>query len=209
MRGCKNLTVFEYSQDIGLAATIAHSTGLWMFLFVIINTPQFLGWGVVFKKLIHLPSFWTLQLLSALSVVRYITILCVDDSSPMSEITIFLYVMETIALTMLVSVLNYFKIDPLAGIFPRHTFLLVKATMVVMLIGTLVSFAIGCLQLAFDVIGIDDSSAITSENFLIAFGFLRQAVSIVFLHKVVSFIWKKLFNDDEDILLGDENFWEP
>ena len=210
MMECKNFTAFEYSEDIGLVAAISHSTGYWLFLFVLVKTPQFLGWGTVFKKLLHLPSFWSLQLLSILSIVHYITFLCLDNAPPIPEITVFLYVLETIALTVLVSVLNYFKINPLAGIFPRQTFLLAKATMVLLFIGTLLSFAIGCLQLAFDVIGFDDDSgSSTSENLRIAFGFLRQTVSIVFLHKVMSFLWRKLFNDDEDILLGEENFWEP
>ena len=207
---CRNFTAFEYSQDIEFAATISRSTGNWLFLFVLIKTPQFLGWGIVLKKLVYLPSFWTLQFLCILSILRFVTmILFLHDSSPIPNATVFLYVTETITLTVLVSVLNYFKINPLAGIFPRHTFLLVKATMGLLFTGTLMSFVIGCLQLAFNIIGVDDNGGTTSENFRIAFGFLREAVSIVFLHKVVSFLWKKLFNDDEDILLGEENFWEP
>lgn len=207
---CRNFTAFEYSPDLGLAVNISHCTGFCLFFLILVKTPQFLGWGVVFNKLIRLPSFWSFQLLSILSILRYITILFLNNgSTPVLEITVFFYVVETIALTMLVSLLNYFKINPLAGIFPRHTFLLIKATMGLLFTGTLVSFVIGCLQLAFNIIGIDDNGTITSENFRIALGFLRQAVSIVFLHKVVSFLWKKLFNDDEDILLGEENFWEP
>ena len=205
---CRNFTSFQYSQDIGLASAISYSTSIWLFLFVLTKTPQFLGWRIVFKKLIRLPSFWSLQLLSTCSIVRYVVILCTDNSKAVNEITIVLLIPAIVALTVSVSVLNYCKINPLDGIFPRHTFLLMKGTVVLLFIGTFISFAIGCLQLACDVIGLDDSGAISSEKFRIVFGFVGQTISIAFLHKVISFLWKKLFNDDEDILRGEENFWK-
>ena len=115
--------------------------------------------------------------------------------------TVAVYVIITVLLTILVGILNYFQIRDFRDRFSKFTYIALKATVVIFFLEALVHFVICALHLAFNVSGLDDRR----DDLHTAVSLLHHVVHLAFLHKVVSFLWVKLFCDNKDILKGPDN----
>ena len=193
---CKQSSI-PYLAEIELAMVISIDMNMIFCLWFLRKIPYFLGYKKIFKKLSHVPAFWSLVVLLVVLLTGLTIIQLVNDRFAIQSALFLAFVCHAILIVALVGTLNYTQIKLIRVNYPFFVFVLSKATLVKIFTENCVLFLMGTMQLTFGVKGLNtDQSAILQTTF----GVVRQFSVGFFCFKVSAFLWQKIFEDNRNIL---------
>ena len=197
---CTNFTAIPYSQELELVWLASQDITVVMLVFALSKIPGYLGYAVIFKKSVRLPAIWSLSMLSVINIIGFGIIIYLNFKkvSSMQICLIIVFCLHGIALLGTVCVLNFTPVNRVKNSGGFFVFLLFKLTLVVLFVQVFIIFAVGTVQFAFKVTGLDEIG--TSADFVTLFRKLREFPQVVFYYRIAAFIWHKLFLDNRNVL---------
>lgn len=195
---CKNFTKIPHSEELELAWLISQDFNIAILVLVLGRVPGFLGYSVIFFKSVRLPAFWTLLMLQTMQITGYVVIICLNNVSSMQICLIIAFCFHGITLLGLACLLNFTPVHRVKNSNGYFAFLLCKLTLVTLFVQIFTTFAVGTVQFAFKVTGLDDVGR--SADFVTLFRKLREFPQVVFFYRMGAFVWHKLFLDGRNVL---------
>lgn len=197
---CGNFTVYEDSLELEMAWLTSHILSQVISLLVVAKSSVFLGYSVLFKKLIRLPNYLSLVFLWFLSIIGYITILALHHKGKaLQEVSLVAFMIKSTLSVLLVGLLNFTQLKQLT----RHSkvfSVLCKMTVFMFFVDNACNAAVGSIQFAFKVNGLDHSKHSITAEFHILFSVLRRFTLLVYYYRLAHFYWQKLFMDRNNLL---------
>lgn len=163
------------------------------------KVPSFVGYFVILKKLVRLPSFWSLLALTAVSMSGYVIIMAFKYDSAMELALIVAFMVERLVQVILVSFINFTQVHHAWNTGSRIVFVFIKTNITFSFVNYFIQFVVGSVQFTLDVYGIDSEIETESDLFHI-FGAIRRFAVVVFCYRIFKFYWEKLFIDNRNIL---------
>ena len=195
---CKNFTGISHSTELELSWLISLEVNVAVLVFALRKVPGFLGCSVVFRKSVRLPAFWTLSMLHTMQIIGFGIIMYLNNVSSMEICLIIAFCFHGIALVGMACMLNFTPLHPIKNSNGYFAFLLCKLTLVTLFVQIFTIFAVGTVQFAFKVTGLDEVG--TSADFVTLFRKLREFPQVIFFYRMAAFVWHKLFLDDRNVL---------
>ena len=195
---CKNFTGISHSTELELSWLISQDVNVAVLVFALRKVPGFLGCSVVFRKSVRLPAFWTLSMLHTMQIIGFGIIMYLNNVSSMEICLIIAFCFHGIALVGMACMLNFTPLHPIKNSNGYFAFLLCKLTLVTLFVQIFTIFAVGTVQFAFKVTGLDEVG--TSADFVTLFRKLREFPQVIFFYRMAAFVWHKLFLDDRNVL---------
>lgn len=198
---CQNFTVFSHSLELELAWLVLQHINYGIFVCVIVQVREFLGWYEVYREIIRVPKFWSFVYLLAVAVVECIVILGFHEGSRLQEAVVAGFLSENIMTVVVIGILNYTQIKKMAARFDHLAQILIKATLFLFCVDNFVMFVIGTIQLSFNVNGLSrEMSSNIPDDLETLFGIIRSLANVLFYHRSALFFWQKIFIDKRNIL---------
>lgn len=198
---CKRST-FPHSAELELAMLASMNINMALCLWFVRKIPRFLGYKKIFKKLSHLPAFWSLVVLLVVLLVGLGVINFSNEIFLMQSTLTFIIACQGILIAALVGVLNYTQVNPIRERYSLFVLVLFKATLVKIFVENFVFFLMGTLQLTFNVAGLAPDVSLRNRT---TFQVLRHFSNVVYAYRVSDFLWQKIFVDNRNILSNHEN----
>ena len=195
---CKNFTGIPHSQELELTWLISQDVNVAILVFALSKVPGFLGYSVIFMKSVRLPAFWTLLMLQTMQIIGYGVILYLNSVSSMQICLIIAFCFHGIGLLGMAFLLNFTPVHRVKNSNGYFVFLLCKLTLVTLFIQIFTIFAVGTVQFAFKVTGLDEVGS--SADFVTLFRKLREFPQVIFFYRIAAFVWHKLFLDGKNVL---------
>lgn len=195
---CSNSTAFPHSQEYELAWLISLNAYIIVFVFFLTKIPGFLGFSVILRKAVRLPTFWTLSLLQVTQIIGFGIILKLNTLTLTQILLVINFCLLGIELVCIMCVLNFTAINCVKNSSGSFTYVLSKMVLMILFQQVFVIFAVGSVQFVFKVTGLDNLGR--SADFVKVFRKLREFPQVIFFYKASSFLFRKIFMDNNNIL---------
>lgn len=200
-----DITMFRYSEELELVWVVSSIFNAGLVIMALTKVPSFLGYFAILRRLIHLPSFWSLLSLYGMCITGYFLILNFKNDSGMEIALICAFLVYEGSQVALVGFLNFTQVNRCRNRRTSKFFVFFKSNTFLAFLSYFVQFIIGSLQFALDIYGIDDEIGIASDFFSVI-GAIRRFTAVVFAYKIYIFFWEKLFVDNRNILCHYDHF---
>ena len=196
---CENITTFSSSKELELTWYITRLIYMILVVTAIQKVPNFCGYLSTLHKLKSLPAFWTLFVLLALGLIRYV-ILLVWSEAPLDFLLTFSFIMSCSLKLLVVGLFNYTQLNFIRRRYPAYIFILLKITLIIMALQSITDFCLGILQLALRADDLNHFEVGSSKNFRTVADLFRKSAECSFHFKTMNFFWHKIFEDNKSIL---------
>lgn len=194
-----HIKVYSNSEALELTWLVTLFFNNALVMLALSKVPSFVGYVVILKKLVRLPSFWSLLALTAVSMSGYVIIMAFKYDSAMELALIVTFMVERLVQVILISFINFTQVNHAWNTGSRIVFVFIKTNITFSFINYFIQFVIGSVQFTLEVYGIDNEIEIESELFNI-FSAIRHFAVVVFCYRISKFYWEKLFIDNRNIL---------
>ncbi|XP_068682497.1 uncharacterized protein [Montipora foliosa] len=198
-----HIELFRYSAYLQLVWLLTSLFNTGLVIIALSKVPSFLGYAVILRKLVRLPSFWSLVALTAVTMSGYIVILAIKNHNGMEIALIVAFMVERPVQVILLAVLSFTQVNHLRN--NGRVFAFIKVNVILLLVNYFIQFVIGSIQFALNVYGIDKETEIDSQ-FYSVLGAIRRFAVVIFCYRIYIFHWEKLFVDNRNILCHHEYF---
>lgn len=136
--------------------------------------PNFHGYVSTLHKLKLLPAFWTMFILLALGLIRYVYLLVFSGSS-LNFFLIFSFIVSCVSKLLIVGFLNYTQLNFIRRRYPTFVFVLLKITLIVIVLQSTADFCLGILQFALRADDFNHLQVGNSKDFRIVADLFRKS----------------------------------
>ena len=203
-----HIELFRHSEELELMWVISHILTTVLVIMALSKVPSFLGYSVILRRLVSLPSFWSLLSLCGITTVCYFLLIGFKHASWMETALILAFLVVKGVQAMLIGFLNFTQVNHSREQSNFKLFVFFKSNIFLLFFVYLMEFIIGSLQLALGINGIDDTSELPS-HFVPVIGIMRRFSVVILSYKIYIFHWEKLFVDNRNILCHHDIFQVP
>ena len=200
-----HIELFRHSEELELIWVISHTLNTGFVIMALSKVPSFLGYPAILKRLVRLPSFWSLLSLYGITIACYFLLIGLKNDSWMETALILAFLIVKGVQAMLIGFLNFTQVNHCRQQSTFKVFVFFKSNIFLLFFTYLLEFVIGSLQLALDIYGIDDTSGIPS-HFVPVIGIMRRFAVVILSYRIYIFHWEKLFVDNRNILCHHDYF---
>ena len=200
-----HIKMFRHSEELELTWVISHILNTGLVIMALSKVPSFLGYSAILKRLVRLPSFWSLLSLYGITTACYFLLIGLTNDSWMETALILSFLIAKGVQAMLIGFLNFTQINHSRQQSTFQVFVFFKSNIFLLFFTYLLEFVIGSLQFALGVNGIDDTSGIPS-HFVPVIGIMRRFAVVILSYRIYIFHWEKLFVDNKNLLCNDDYF---
>ncbi|XP_068682798.1 uncharacterized protein [Montipora foliosa] len=200
-----HIELFRYSAYLQLVWLLTSLFNTGLVIVALSKVPSFLGYAVILRKLVRLPSFWSLVALTAVTMSGYLVILAIKNHTGMEIALIVAFMVERPVQVILLAVLSFTQVNHSRQNGTFRVFTFIKVNVFLLLVNYFIQFVIGSIQFALNVYGIDKETEIDSQ-FYSVLGAIRRFAVVIFCYRIYIFHWEKLFVDNRNILCHHEYF---
>ena len=200
-----HIKMFRHSEELELIWVISHILNTGLVIMVLSNVPSFLGYFAILRRLVCLPSFWSLLSLYGIAIVGYFLLIGLKHDSWMEIALILAFLIAKGVQAMLIGFLNFTQVNHSRQQATFKAFVFFKCNIFLLFFTYLLEFVIGSLQFALGVNGIDDKSGIPSD-FVPVIGIMCRFAVVILSYRIYIFHWEKLFVDNRNLLCNHDYF---
>ena len=193
-----HIELFNHSANLELIWLVTWFLNTALVMIALSKVPSFLGYAVILRKLVRLPSFWSLVALTGVSMVGYPIILAINDHTGMEIALIVAFMVERPVQVILLAFLNFTQVNHSRKNGTLKVFAFIKVNVFLLFVNYFIQFVIGSIQFALNVYGIDEETEIDS-HFHSFLGTIRRLSVVIFCYRIYVFHWEKLFVDNRNI----------
>ena len=194
-----HIELFRQSEELELIWMISQIINTGLVTMALSKVPSFLGYSAILRRLVRLPSLWSLLSLYGMTIAGYALIIGLKNDSGMEIALILAFLVDELAQVILIGILNYTQVNHSRQQCMLKVFFFFKCNIFLLFLTYFVEFVIGSLQFALDIYGIDDTAGIPSDLFSVI-GEIRRFTAVIFAYRIYIFHWEKLFVDNRNIL---------
>ena len=194
-----HIELFRHSEELELIWMISQILNTGLVIMALSKVPSFLGYSAILRRLVRLPSFWSLLSLYGVTIAGYSLIIGFKNDSWMEVTLILAFLIDELAQVILIGFLNFTQVNNSRQKSTFKVFVFFKSNIFLLFLTYFVEFVIGSLQFALDIYGIDDTIGIPSDFFSVI-GEIRRFTAVIFAYRIYIFHWEKLFIDNRNIL---------
>ena len=200
-----HIELFRYSAYLELVWLLTSLFNTSLVVIALSKVPWFLGYAVILRKLVRLPSFWSLVALTAVTMSGYFVILAIKNHTGMEIALIVAFMVERPVQVILLAVLSFTQVNHSRNNGTSRVFAFIKFNVFLLLVNYFIQFVIGSIQFALDVYGIDKETE-SDSHFYSVLGAIRRFAVVIFCYRIYIFHWEKLFVDNRNILCHHDYF---
>ena len=200
-----HIKTFRHSEELELIWVISHILNTGLVIMALSKVPSFLGYSAILRRLVCLPSFWSLLSLYGITIVCYFLLIGLTNDSWMETALILAFLIAKGVQAMLIGFLNFTQVNHSRQQSTFKAFVFFKCNIFLLFFTYLLEFVIGSLQFALGVNGINDTSGIPSD-FVPVIGIMRRFAVVILSYRIYIFHWEKLFVDNRNLLCNHDYF---
>ena len=169
--------------------------------------PSFLGYLVILKLLVRLPSFWSLLSVYGISLLRYLLLIWLKYDSGKKMALILASIIWEGAQIVFIGFLNFTQVKHAQKKYPFMVLVFFKFNMFILFLTDFLIFVVNTLQFALHIDQIDESDGVSSE-LLSLMGAIRKVTTFALMYKMYIFYWQKMFVDNRNILCHYDHLYQ-
>ena len=200
-----HIELFSHSENLELIWLVTWFLNTALVMIALSKVPSFLGYAVILRKLVRLPSFWSLVALTGVAMAGYPMILAIKNHSGIEVALIVAFMVDRPVQVILLAFVNFIQVNHSRENGTLKVFVFIKMNVFLLFVTYFIRFVLGSMQFALKVYGIDDETGIDSA-FYSVLGTIRQFAVVMFHYRIYVFFWEKLFVDNRNILCHQEYF---